>query len=71
MTEVPSSLQAHGPVIPVRPQPNVYTVLLLIAIVALCVAIGAVIWRLTAVMPAGYDLGLKHIFRPGVPLPGS
>jgi len=70
MTEVPSTSQERGPVIPVRPQPNIYTVLLLIAIIALGVAVGVAIWRLTATMPTGYGLELKHIFKPGSPLPG-
>jgi len=70
MAEVPLSSQEQGPVIPVKPQPNVYTVLLAVAVVVLCVAIGVVIWRLTASPPAGYGLEIKHIFNPGAPLPG-
>ncbi|MHC4981981.1 MAG: hypothetical protein ACYTF6_02295 [Planctomycetota bacterium] len=71
MTEVPSSAraEARGPSVPVRPQPNVYTVLLVIAILAICVTVGVVIWKLTSPMDAGYGIRLKHIFSPGTPLP--
>ena len=65
MAETPSQEQA--PVIPVRPQPDVYTALLIISVVVLCVAIGVVIWRLTS--SAEYGLSMEHIFKPGTPLP--
>ena len=70
MTNVPSSAPQQGPVIPVRPAPNVYSVLLVIAVIALCVTVGVVIWRLMASLPTGYGLELKNIFNPGGPLPG-
>jgi hypothetical protein len=69
MTEAPSTTKREGPVVPVRPQPNVYTVLLVIAVIALVVAIAVVAWRMTAEMPAGYGLDMKHLFQPNTPLP--
>ncbi len=72
MPDAPTSLeQQQGPVIPVKAQANVYTVLLIIAVIALCVAIGVVIWKLTTEPPTGYGLPIKHIFKPSTPLPGS
>ncbi len=59
----------HGPVVPVRPQPNVYTVLMIIAIIALCVAIAYVAWRMTSPMPDGYGLSFEHLYQPKTPLP--
>jgi hypothetical protein len=63
MTQVPS----QGPVIEVRPQPNIYTVLLLVAILVLLVAIGVVLWKLTSPMPNGYDMRLVELFKPFEP----
>jgi hypothetical protein len=60
MTETPS----HGPVIEVRPQPNVYTALLLVAILALVIAIGVVIWKLTSSPPTGYGLQISEFLDP-------
>ena len=60
MTEMPS----QGPLIEVRPQPNVYTVLLLVAIMALVIAIGVVLWKLTSSPPTGYGLGLGEFLDP-------
>lgn len=63
MTQLP-----QAPTIQVRPQPTVYTVLLLVAILALLVAIGVVLWRLMSAMPTGYALTVKQLFeRVGSP----
>ncbi|HUS93079.1 MAG TPA: hypothetical protein VM695_14565 [Phycisphaerae bacterium] len=58
MTQSPS----QGPVVEVKPQPNVYTILLLVAVIALAVAIGMCFWRLTAASPVGYGLEIRNFF---------
>jgi len=60
MTESPS----QGPVVEVKAQPNVYTILLLVAIIALVIAIGMSFWRLTSPPPAGYGLEIRQFFDP-------
>jgi len=60
MTQSPS----QGPVVEVKPQPTVYTVLLVIAILALAVAIGVVLWKLMAAPPSGYGLKVGQLFQP-------
>jgi hypothetical protein len=63
MTQMPS----QGPVIEVRPEPNIYTVLLLVAILVLLVAVGMVFWKLTAPLPQGYDLKIGELFEKFIP----
>ena len=63
MTQAPSRIP--GPMADARPQANIYTVLLLVAIVALVVAIGIVLYNLTAPLPNGYGLTLKQVFQGG------
>jgi len=46
-----------------KPQPNVYTVLLIIAIIALGVTIGFVMYRLMAALPEGYGLEFSQLFQ--------
>jgi len=53
--------QAPGP-IQVRPQPNIYTLLLIVGIVALLVALGFVTWSLLS--PSGYGMTLGQLFEP-------
>jgi hypothetical protein len=60
MTETPS----QAPLIEVRPQPNIYTVLLLVAIMALAIAIGVVLWKLTSAPPTGYGLQISELLDP-------
>ena len=57
MTQAPQT-----PVVTVRPQANVYSVLLVVAIVALAVTVGVCLWRLLAQIPSGYGLELKQLF---------
>ena len=57
-----------GPVIEVRSQPNVYTILLLVVIVALAVAVGACFWKLTSPPPVGYGLEIKDFFERIMPV---
>ena len=57
MTQAP-----HTPVVTVKPQANIYSVMLLVAVVALAMTIGVCLWKLLAPMPAGYGLELKQLF---------
>ena len=59
MTESP-----QGPVVEVKPQPNVYTILVLLAVVALALAVGMCLWKLTSAPPVGYGLEIKDFFKP-------
>jgi hypothetical protein len=54
----------QGPIVQVRAQPNVYTVMLFVAIVALTLAVGVVLWRLTSDAPTGYGLTFGQMFEP-------
>lgn len=60
MTSMPSG----GPVVPVKRQPNIYTVLLLAAIVALAVTLGVVLYTLMSPTPQGYGLEFGDLFSP-------
>jgi len=57
MSQLPSE---QGPVIPVKPQPNVYTVLLIVAILALIVSISIVLYNLMTT----YGMTFAQIFQP-------
>jgi len=60
MTQLPQ----QGPVVELRPQPNIYTVLLLVAVIALAIAVGVVFWKLTSPLPVGYGLEVKEFLDP-------
>jgi len=61
MTETPTG----GPVVQVKPQPDVYTVLLIVVIILLAVTIGIVLHNLMApVESGGYGLGFGDLFQP-------
>jgi len=66
-----ANVTTQGPVVEAKPQPNVYTVLLIVAILAMVVAIAAVGYRLMAASPQGYDLTFKDLFEPVKALPAS
>ncbi len=51
---------SQQPVVHVKPQPDIYTALLILAIVALAATVGVVIWNLTTV----YGLAFGDIFKP-------
>jgi len=55
MTQIPQQ-----PVARAKPQANIYTVLLVVAILALGATMGVVIWNLTTV----YGLTFGEIFQP-------
>ena len=65
MTQIPSG----GPVVQVKPQPNVYTVLLVVTIIVLAVTIGLVLHNLMSPVttpdgsPGGYGLSFGDLFK--------
>lgn len=58
MTQLPS----QGPVVQVRPQPNIYTLLLIVAILAVAVTVAVVLYNLLLDPPVGYGLDFGAIF---------
>jgi hypothetical protein len=58
MTQVPT----QGQVIQVKPAPDVYTLLLLVAILVLAVAVGVSLYYLMANPPVGYGLTFGDLF---------
>ena len=52
------------PLVESRPQPNIYTVLILIAVLALGLTVGLVFSNLTAAPPDGYGLKFEQLFDP-------
>jgi uncharacterized membrane protein len=60
-----ASTPSQGPVIQVKVQPDVYTVILLVAIIALVAAIAFCGWKLTAQVDAGgYGMTVGQFFQP-------
>lgn len=51
-----------APVVAVKPQPDVYTVLLIVAILALGVSIGLVLYNLMSAPPDGYGMSFGTLF---------
>ena len=60
MPPTPSARPVHG----AQPQPNVYTVLLIVAVLALVATLIVVLWTLMSATPAGYGLKLEDLFKP-------
>ena len=60
MTRAPS----QGPVVEVKPQPNIYPVLLVVALVALIVAIALGLRTLTSAPPNGYGMNMGQLLDP-------
>ncbi len=60
MTQIPS----QGPVVGAKPQPTIYTLMLIIAILALAMTLVLVIRNLIAEPPAGYGLTFGQLFKP-------
>jgi hypothetical protein len=59
-----ASTPSQGPVIQVKAQPDVYTVILLVAIIALVAAIVFCGWKLTAQVDAGgYGMTVGQFFQ--------
>ncbi|RPI60465.1 MAG: hypothetical protein EHM48_07200 [Planctomycetaceae bacterium] len=63
MTQIPLPGQTHT----AKPAPNIYTVLLVIAIVVLLVAIIFGMHTLMAASPAGYDWSFGDLFSKELP----
>ncbi len=57
-----AELGSDQPVVSVKPQSDVYTVLVIVTILALAVAIGLTLYDLMS--PKGYDMGFGDIFAP-------
>lgn len=60
MTQTP----AQGPLIQIRSQPDVYTVMLVVAAVVLAGTIASVMYDLMAPPPNGYGQTLGQLFEP-------
>jgi hypothetical protein len=58
MTSAPTPTQSA------KPNPSVYTVLLIVAIVALGVTLAVVLWKLLSPMPNGYGLQFTDLLGP-------
>ena len=59
-----TQLSVRPALVPVKPQPNVYTLLLIVAILALALTLGLVMYNLMAPMPTGYGLDFGTLFNP-------
>ena len=57
-----AELQSGQPVVSVKPQSDVFTVLVIVGILALGVAIGLTLYDLMS--PGGYDMTFGDIFAP-------
>jgi len=53
----------QGPIVQVKSQPNIYTVMLFVAILALLLAVGVVLWRLMSAPPTGYGVAFGDLFK--------
>ena len=60
MTQLPS----QGQVVRVKPQPNVYTLLIIVGILVLAATIGIVLWNLLSDPPSGYGLSFGDLLNP-------
>ena len=59
-----ASTPSQGPVVQVKAQPDIYTVILLVAIIALVTAIAFCGWKLTAQIDAGgYGMTVGQFFQ--------
>ncbi len=68
-----SQAQGNGPVVEVKPQPNIYTVLVLVALIALLAGGFICFQSLTSpVAQGGYGLEFGDLFKPlAEPLSGA
>ena len=62
MTQLPTT----KPVVRVKPQPNIYTILIIVAILALAITIGLVLHNLMAETGpgGGYGMSFGDLFNP-------
>jgi hypothetical protein len=61
---------SQGPVVRVQPRPNVYTVLIWVAIVVLLIAMIVCLYYLMAAPPRGYGLNFGDMFGK-IPAPAN
>lgn len=66
MTQSPTNA-SQGPV-EVGPRPNVYTVLVVVAVLALGFTLGWALWHLMSQAPAGCGMKVSELFEPLKPL---
>ncbi len=59
-----TQLTTPGQVVRAKPQPSIYTLLIIIAILVLAVTIGFVLWNLLSAPPGGYGLSIGDLFSP-------
>ena len=59
-----AQMPAKGPVVQATPQPDIYTLMLIIAIVALITTIAMVLYNLMSAVPTGYGLSVGELFQP-------
>ena len=59
-----AQMPPKGPVVHAKPQPDIYTLLMIIAILALALTMGLVLHNLMAAVPDGYGLSLGELFQP-------
>lgn len=60
-----TQMQQNAPVVEVKPQANIYTVLVLVALIALIAAAAIVVMNLTnPVVDGGYGLEFGDLFKP-------
>ena len=57
-----TQISSQGPVVQVKPQPDIYTVILIVGVLALAVTIGIVMYNLMAAPPNGYGLTFGQFF---------
>ena len=62
-----SQTQSGSPVIAAKPVPNIYTALLVIAIVVVLIAIIVGLYTLLAASPSGYGLSFGDLFSKELP----
>ena len=58
MTHLPS----HGPVLQVQAQPDIYTLLILVAVLAMLATLGVVLYYMFSAPPAGCGLTFGDLF---------
>lgn len=58
MTQIPS----QGPVVQVKPQPNIYTLMIIVGIIVLAATLALVLRNLLAPVPTGYGLEIGQLF---------
>lgn len=58
-----AQVNAQGPVVMVKPQPNIYTIMIIIAALVLAIGLGVMLYNLMSA--DGYGMTLGQVFDPG------